>query len=193
MPRQRITHEMVVQAAFELARQGGMEAVRVKALAEKLGCSVQPVYSYCQSMDHLRREVTDAAGRYLQRYVQAHAGPDGQPDSMALAYIRFAKEEPHLYRLYFLREREDVRSLADVFAAEANPKLTQRLALQQQLSPDAARALHLHLMIYNTGLSFILSALGSHADIGETARLLGQAHAAFSGWIHTQNQKEAVP
>lgn len=193
MPRQRITHEMVVQAAFELARQGGMEVVRVKALAEKLGCSVQPVYSYCQSMDHLRREVTDAAGRYLQQYVQAHAGPDGRPDNMALAYIRFAKEEPHLYRLYFLREREDVRSLADVFAAEADPKLTQRLALLQQLSPAAARSLHLHLMIYNTGLSFILSALGSHADIDETARLLGQAHAAFSGWIHTQNQKEATP
>lgn len=33
MPKQRITKEMVVIAAFELARQGGMEQVIVKNIA----------------------------------------------------------------------------------------------------------------------------------------------------------------
>ena len=47
MPKQRITKEMVVDAAFEIARKGGMEHVIVKNIAEKLGCSVQPIYSYC--------------------------------------------------------------------------------------------------------------------------------------------------
>ena len=42
MPKQKITKEMVVNAAFELARSGGMEQVLVKSIAEKLGCSVQP-------------------------------------------------------------------------------------------------------------------------------------------------------
>ena len=46
MPKQRITKEMVIEAAFELARTGGMEQVIVKNIAQKLGCSVQPIYSY---------------------------------------------------------------------------------------------------------------------------------------------------
>ena len=46
MPKQRITKEMVVEAAFTLARDGGMQEVTVKAIAEKIGCSVQPIYSY---------------------------------------------------------------------------------------------------------------------------------------------------
>ena len=61
MPKQRITKEMVVDTAFELARREGVEKVTVKALAESLGCSVQPIYSYCQSMDGLRAELPCAA------------------------------------------------------------------------------------------------------------------------------------
>ena len=45
MPKQRITREMVVNAAFELARTEGMEHVLVKTIAERLGWSVQPIYS----------------------------------------------------------------------------------------------------------------------------------------------------
>lgn len=48
MPKQKITKDMVIDAAFELARNDGMEQVIVKNIAEKLGCSVQPIYSYCK-------------------------------------------------------------------------------------------------------------------------------------------------
>lgn len=37
MPKQRITKEMVVNAAFEIARSDGMELVMVKNIAEKIG------------------------------------------------------------------------------------------------------------------------------------------------------------
>lgn len=42
MPKQKITKEMVVDVAFEIARRNGMEKVMVKSIADKLGCSVQP-------------------------------------------------------------------------------------------------------------------------------------------------------
>ena len=59
MPKQRITKEMVINTAFELARTGGMEQVLVKTIAEKLGCSVQPIYSYCNNMGELRRDIEE--------------------------------------------------------------------------------------------------------------------------------------
>ena len=34
MPTQRITKDMVINAAFEIARAGGMEQVMVKTIAE---------------------------------------------------------------------------------------------------------------------------------------------------------------
>ncbi len=48
MPKQRITKEMVVNAAFEIARSSGMEQVLVKNIADRIGCSVQPIYKLLQ-------------------------------------------------------------------------------------------------------------------------------------------------
>ncbi len=48
MPKQRITKEMVVDAALRLHEKA--EHVIVKNIAEKLGCSVQPIYSYCTNI-----------------------------------------------------------------------------------------------------------------------------------------------
>ena len=72
MPKQRITKEMVVNAAFEIARSSGMEQVMVKNIADKIGCSVQPIYSYCKNMDGLRQDVILQVNRFIQEYVAAH-------------------------------------------------------------------------------------------------------------------------
>ena len=72
MPKQRITKDMIVEAAFELAREGGMEQVLVKNIAEKLGCSVQPIYSYCANMEELKRDVQKRTAVFFQEYITAH-------------------------------------------------------------------------------------------------------------------------
>ena len=58
MPKQRITKDIVIAAAFEIARTSGMEQVLVKNIADKIGCSVQPIYSYCNNMEGLRQDVS---------------------------------------------------------------------------------------------------------------------------------------
>ena len=65
MPKQRITKEMVVDAAFEIARKDGIEKATVKTIAEKLGCSVQPIYSYCKNMDGLKNDVAEKARTFI--------------------------------------------------------------------------------------------------------------------------------
>lgn len=69
MPKQRITKDMVVEAAFKIARQSGIEKVLVKSIADELGCSVQPIYSYCRNMDGLREEVSNKARSFIGEYV----------------------------------------------------------------------------------------------------------------------------
>ena len=92
MPKQRITKEMVVRAAFEIARSEGMEQVMVKNLARRLGCSVQPIYSYCENMDGLRREVVEQTRRFMEEYMAEHIDRDDLFRGTGRAYLRFAKE-----------------------------------------------------------------------------------------------------
>lgn len=63
---------MVVNAAFEIARNNGVEQVMVKNIADKIGCSVQPIYSYCKNMDGLRQNVIKQVNRFIQEFVTSH-------------------------------------------------------------------------------------------------------------------------
>ena len=148
MPRQRITKEMVVEAAFSLAREGGMEKVLVKNIAERIGCSVQPVYCYCRNMDGLRADVVDYTGKFIQEYVSERIDSSCLFESVGRAHALLAKEEPHLYRLYFLRKRKKAHSLDEIYQEETNPKVLEDITQKLGLEEDRAKKLHKHMMIY---------------------------------------------
>ena len=113
MPKQRITKEMVVNAAFEIARSDGMEQVMVKNIAEKIGCSVQPIYSYCKNMEGLRQDVAQKVRSFIGEYVKAHIDNDDIFEATGRAYIQLAKEEPHLFKIFILHKRNGIASLED--------------------------------------------------------------------------------
>lgn len=153
MPKQKITKEMVVDAAFQLAREGGMERVLVKDIAARLGCSVQPIYSYCRNMDGLRRDV---AAR-VSAFVRECLAPGGGFQSTGRAYVRLAREEPELFKIFILHPREGVACLDDLYRAEADPGMADTIARELGLDTEAARRLHLNMIIYTIGLGAIFS------------------------------------
>lgn len=157
MPKQRITKEMVVNAAFEIARADGMEQVMVRNIAERIGCSVQPIYSYCKNMDGLRRDVVGRVRIFIQEYVTAHIREDDLFRSIGRAYIQLAKDEPHLFRIFILHEREGISSFDDLYRAEASPETAGFIADELHISVPEARKLHLNMLIYTIGLGTVFS------------------------------------
>ena len=79
-----------------------MEQVMVKNIADKIGCSVQPIYSYCKNMDGLRQEVIERVNAFIQEYVEALIDREDLFRSIGQSYIQLAKEEPYLYRIFIL-------------------------------------------------------------------------------------------
>ena len=128
MPKQRITKETVVNAAFEIARSSGMEAVMVKNIADRIGCSVQPIYSYCKNMDGLRKDVTDQINYFVHGYITAHIDKNDMFGSMGKAYIQLAKDEPHMFKIYILHERDGVSSFDDLYRMEASRSTAEFIA-----------------------------------------------------------------
>lgn len=178
MPKQRITKETVVKAAFDLAQKG--EKILVKTIAEKIGCSVQPIYGYCENMEGLKQEVILLIEKHLNEYLAEHIDRSNMFESMGICHARFAKEEPHLYRMYFLRKRENINSFADLYSKEASPNIAQFIAKERNITIEQAQELHLQMMIYNIGISFVLTTLGENTDLNEVSTLLNKAHSAFT-------------
>lgn len=183
MPRQKITRDMVLEAAFAIAREQGPEQVLVKSIAQRLGCSVQPIYSYCDNMESLRGCLEQMAGDLLRQYLTEHVDRNDLFRSTGETYLRFAKEEPRLFRLYFFRRRPPSDSLAGLCAQESDPRMAAFLQNTLGLSEADAKALHLHMTIYTMGLAFLLSTSGGILPLPELERQTEAAYAAFAAQL----------
>ena len=179
MPRQKITRDMVLEAAFSIARSWGPEQVLVKHIAAALGCSVQPIYSYCENMDALREDLAGMAGRFLRQYIAHHVDRHDLFRSTGETYLRFAREEPGLFRLYFFRSRPTAASLSDACRQEANPHMLPLLQQSLGLDQEHARQLYQHMIIYTMGLAFILASSGGDIPAEEMSAQLERAYEAF--------------
>lgn len=179
VPKQKITREMVVDAAFALAREGGMEQVLVKNIAARLNCSVQPIYSYCRNMEELRRAVEQRTADYMADYLSSRLDPDNLFQSTGRAHIQFAREEPELFKIFILRRREGVSSLDELYRQEASPELAEIIAAQLGLDVTAARRLHLDLLIYTVGLGTIFSVTTPGISADEMFAHQERAYQAF--------------
>ncbi len=162
----------IERAALVIARDGGMDALTARAVADVLGVSTQPVYSTWGSMDALKARV----GELLQAEISAYLR---EPElnvppmlSVGLRSIRLAQEHPQLFALAaeWMRRALDHAPPPDVLdAMRADP----RLATATDADLTRVNAL---LWIFTQGLAAMVSpptaltldtARGYLIDMGE--------------------------
>ena len=101
-PKPKITREMVVDAAFDIARREGAESINARAVARRLGCSTQPVMYHFARIEELKRAVYNKTDRFHSEYLlDAREKGEDFLLGIGLNYIHFAIEEPHLFRFLF--------------------------------------------------------------------------------------------
>ena len=105
----RITEAAIREAAPQLARAQGPQALNARALAAALGCSTQPIFRVFASMEALREAVLERAHALYRRQVEEAPATQPYPPYKVrgMAYIRFAAREPNLFRLLFMRGRAE--------------------------------------------------------------------------------------
>lgn len=115
----KVTKEMIIDAAFAIAREAGVENINARTVSERLHCSTQPVMYHFATMEELKRTVYAKADLYHSEYLMTMKKP---PKSAALGigmnYIRFAIEEPHLFRFLFQSDYFNGKTLLELIDAE---------------------------------------------------------------------------
>ncbi len=106
-PKNKFTKEEMVAAALRVVRAKGLDGLTAKTMADELGTSTQPIFTGFGSMDGVRQEVYAAAVRVYDGYANAGLREKIPFFGVGMQYIRFAREEPELYRLLFLTRTQD--------------------------------------------------------------------------------------
>ena len=137
-PKNKFTREEMIDAALQVVRAKGIDALTAKALAEELGTSTQPVFTCFGSMEAVREAVYRAAEQRYDGY-EAQGLEDPVPFlRFGTQYIRFAKEEQELYRLLFLTPLPDGKSGAMEAMQRSRDQLRPLLERSYHLSAGEA-------------------------------------------------------
>ena len=106
-PKVKITKDEIIEAALEIVRINGEQAINARSIAATLNCSTQPVFSNFSSMESLRLAVAQRADLLCREYIRREVESGEYPPYKAsgLAYIRYAKEERELFKLLYMCDR----------------------------------------------------------------------------------------
>ena len=172
-PKTRVTREMIVDAAVEVARQRGVESVNARTVAERLHCSTQPVMYHFTTIDRLKRAAYAQVDRMHSEYL-VNVPPDQDPIlGIGLNYIRFSVEEPQLFRFLFQSGYTTENNLLDMIdSEELAPVLA---AMREGLGMDLKKTKDVFLtvalfahgyasIIANNGLEFDESLVAVHLE-----------------------------
>lgn len=180
MPEQRVGKEQVLDAALAIVREQGEAALSARAVAQRTGCSVQPIYSLFGDMQKLVRQLYDHARAWVSAYNREHERDGNNPfEANGLSHLRLARTERPLFRFLYLSSHMDAGSFEDVYESVSVDGVQQCIEELGNLSPEAARTLYLHMIVYTHGMAAMLATGASFTDEELHARM----DEAFRGML----------
>ena len=112
MPRKsNLSRELIAQTAFEILRTEGYDALNARYLAQRLEISTMPLFHYFENMDEIKAEAVRLGAEKYISYMRAGMEEPIPFKGTGRAYIRFAKDEPRLFALFFMTADSKIKEL----------------------------------------------------------------------------------
>ncbi|MGN0822431.1 MAG: TetR/AcrR family transcriptional regulator [Candidatus Gallimonas sp.] len=186
MARNKIGSEKLLQAAAEVVGSG--KPLTARAVAERLNCSTQPVYSAFGSMEKLKRALTERAESLYRERIDAYRIESGRNayEAYGMGYVKFAREEKGLFRFLYMREREGAGAVVD------DVNLNEILADMGRLygmDGETAKKFHGDMSVFSYGLAALVNT--GYADLTDEEigrRLKRQFYALYAYYFPDRPQ-----
>lgn len=178
-PKQKITKENILKAAFEITRKEGFENVNARSLAKEMGCSTQPIFSRYNNMTELKKEIHSYVGSYFNEYAFEMMKDENAFRQLGLAFINFAKNESNLFKLLFMSEMMGLKDFEDMYIDEDNVEVAKGLATKLGISLKEAKRLYVKVWIFNHGIASMIATKSIILQDGESEKMMDEAYEAF--------------
>lgn len=106
-PKAKYTREEIIEAAFQMAREKGIDAVVARELGKKLGTSSSPIFTAFKNMEELQLEIRNRAMQEFEGYVKDALNYTPAFKHVGVKMIQFAIQEPKLFQILYMQEHEE--------------------------------------------------------------------------------------
>ena len=190
-PKTRITKDMIVNAAVEIAKQCGFESINARTVSEQLHCSTQPVMYHFTTIDALKRAAYARVEHLHSAYMMTVLPEQDPVLGIGLNYIRFAVEEPQLFRFLFQSGYAKEHSLPEMIDSEELIPVLDAMQEGSGLSREKTRQVFLTVALFAHGYASIIANNGLEYDEKLVAAHLERAwNGAFLAATQEENERE---
>lgn len=163
----KVTKAMIIDAAFEIVREAGIENVNARTVSEILGCSTQPVMYHFKTIADLKEAAYQKADNFHTEFIMDIGG--NPMKDIGLNYIRFAKKEKNLFCFLFQSDMFSGKSILELISSEEIYPVLEVLAQKTQTNIDQAKMIFKTLFLYIHGYASMIANNSIEYDEEETA------------------------
>ncbi|WP_418886866.1 cysteine-rich KTR domain-containing protein [Johnsonella ignava] len=150
--KKQISKENILEAAIDIIRQNGVNALNARNIAEKLKCSTQPIYLSFSGMDELKISVFQEAIKIYQKFISEEMSRSEYPPykSYGMSYVHFAKKEKELFQFLFMCDR----------SKEKDREFNEMLFLlmdNNKMDYKTASKIHMEMWLFGHGIATMLA------------------------------------
>ena len=164
-PKTRVREDIIINAAVEVARQSGFENINARTVSEYLRCSTQPVMYHFSTIDNLKKAAYRRVDQMHTEYLM-DTPPEQDPIlGIGINYIRFAVEEPQLFRFLFQSGYAKENSLLEMVDSEELQPVLSAMQEGSGLSPEQTKEVFITVALFAHGYASIIA--NNHLEFDE--------------------------
>lgn len=190
-PKAKFTKEEIVSAALEIVKRDGADALTARSLGSALGSSARPIFTVFENMDEVHAEVFAAAKRLYGQYEDEGMSGELAFKGSGLGYIRFAVEQPKLFQLLFMREKQTVPALDDILFVldDYSEKILSSVMSAYGFERQTSMEIYMHLWIYSHGIAALIATGVCRFTGDEISRMLSDVGSGIIQKFKAEGRK----
>ena len=190
----RVSKEMILDAAFEIVRKDGMEKLSNRELANKLKCSIRPIYYQFENVEQMQKELYMKIEQYFYKFLLDNM-IEGIPQykQVGINYIKFAKKEKKLFQTLFM---SDTGLTPDAFVSKAGKdykEIEKLVRISTNLKDDDIKDFHTKMWIFCHGIATLVANGTVKLTDNQIQELLSDEFQALMLLEENPNNKWVLP
>lgn len=154
----KITKEIILEKALEIIRTQGIEKVSNREIAKKLNSSIRPIYYQFKNSEELYNELLMKMETYFYSFLLDNEIEDiPKYKQIGINYIKFAKEEPNIFKALFMKKNNLVVENFIGQIKEFN-EIEKFIKVSTNLKNEEIKSFHVKMWIFTHGLATLIAS-----------------------------------
>ena len=186
----KISKDMILDAAFKIAREEGIEKISNREIAKKLDCSIRPIYYQFENVQEMQKELYLKIEKYFYQFLMDNMVDDiPKYKQIGIHYIKFAQKEKKLFQILFMG---DMGLTPNAFISKAGKDyedIEKLIKISTNLDEEEIKGFHTKMWIFTHGIATLVANNTVHLEEKQIKELLSNEFQALMLLEENPNNK----